>query len=395
MTASAASMTASPASLRHSLTVGLIGFLTLVDLFATQAILPSLAAEYHVTAAEIGLAANASTIGMAIAGLVVGAIGNRIERRRGIVLSLALLAIPTSLLASAPDLQVFAALRIVQGLCMASAFTLTLTYLGERCSGGDTARALAAYVTGGVASNLLGRLAAATVTGFAGADANFYLLACLNVAGAGLAAFALSYTPPMAPMGEAPRNFAATVRLHLGDPRLLRVFAIGFLILFAFIGVFTYVNFVLARPPVALSMMSLGFVYFVFLPSMLTTPAAGGIASRVGAPRAVGWSLALAIAGMAMLLAPSLPAILAGLTIVGVGTFFAQAAATGYVGRTAREGRAVASGLYLSSYYLGGLAGAAAIGPLFDRIGWPAAVAGVSAALALAVALAPGLRETR
>ena len=52
-------------------------------------------------------------------------------------------------------------------------------------------------------------------------------------------------------------------------------FAIGFLILFAFIGTFTYVNFVLARAPLALSPMALGLVYFVFLPALLTTPLAG------------------------------------------------------------------------------------------------------------------------
>ena len=52
-------------------------------------------------------------------------------------------------------------------------------------------------------------------------------------------------------------------------------FAIGFCILFAFIGTFTYVNFVLVREPLSLSRMALGFVYFVFLPSVLTTPLAG------------------------------------------------------------------------------------------------------------------------
>jgi YNFM family putative membrane transporter len=93
------------------------------------------------------------------------------------------------------------------------------------------------------------------------------------------------------------------------------------------------------------------------------------------------------MAGLALLLLPNLYAVVAGLTLVGVGTFFAQAVATGHVGRIARGDRAAASGLYLSSYYCGGLAGAAVIGQLFDRIGWFAAVAGVSAALGLAALL--------
>ena len=50
--------------------IGLISFFTLVDLFATQAILPALAARYAVSPAAMGLAVNASTLGMAVAALV-------------------------------------------------------------------------------------------------------------------------------------------------------------------------------------------------------------------------------------------------------------------------------------------------------------------------------------
>src|SRR4051794_24559068 len=62
----------SPGAALRSLVIGLIAFLTLVDLFATQAILPALARHYQVSPAAMGLAVNASTMGMAIAGLVVG-----------------------------------------------------------------------------------------------------------------------------------------------------------------------------------------------------------------------------------------------------------------------------------------------------------------------------------
>jgi len=380
-------------TLRRSVTVGLIGFLTLVDLFATQAILPSLASTYMVTPAQIGVAANASTIGMAIAGLLAGAVGSKLERRRGVWLSLALLAIPTALLASAPNLTVFALLRIVQGLCMASAFTLTLAYLGERCSRADAASAMAAYVTGGVASNLIGRLAAATVAGFAGAEASFYFFAGLNLAGAAVAYVVLSRTEPMAAADANGRHFWSAWAEHLASRALRRAFVIGFLILFGFIGTFTYVGFVLAAPPLSLSMMATGLVFFVFLPSMVTTPFAGGISARLGARNALPASMLFALAGLVLLVVPRLDAIVAGLVLVGIGTFFGQAAATSYVGRIARSERAAASGLYLSFYYCGGLAGAAVVGQLFDGLGWNAAVAGNAAALALAAIIGRGLSE--
>src|ERR1043166_1706501 len=106
--------------LRRTIVIGLTAFLTVVYLFATQAILPSLAAAYNVSPAAMGLAVNASTMGMAVAGLVVALFSRKINRRLGILISLCVLAVPTSLLAVAPDLVTFAALGIMQGLCMAS-----------------------------------------------------------------------------------------------------------------------------------------------------------------------------------------------------------------------------------------------------------------------------------
>ncbi len=378
-------------SLTTPLTIGLIGFLTLVDLFATQAILPGLAEDYGVSPAAIGVAANASTLGMAIAGLLAGALGARLERRRAIWMSLALLAIPTTLLAFAPSLTVFALLRVTQGLFMASAFTLTLAYLAERCTLAAAPGALAAYVTGGVASNLVGRLTAAWVASLVGSGPSFLFFAGLNLAGAGLVAISLSRAEPVG--GGTPSRFWSAWLNHLAEPRLRRAFAIGFLILFGFIGTFSYVGFVLTAPPLDLSMMALGLVFLVFLPSMATTPLAGAASRRFGAARTLPAALGVALAGLPLMLVASLAVILAGMALVGIGTFFAQAVATGYVGRAARADRTAASGLYLSAYYCGGLAGAALIGQLFDRFGWNAAVAGIAVALALAAWLGRGLPE--
>jgi MFS transporter, YNFM family, putative membrane transport protein len=370
----------------RALLIATTAFLTLVDLFATQAILPSLAAAYGVGPAAMGLAVNAATLGMALGSLGVAFLGRRIERRLGVMLSLALLAVPTALLALAPGLAVFAALRIVQGVLMATAFALTLSYLAEQCSAAETAGAFAAYITGNVASNLLGRFFAAALVDHFGIAANFFVFAGLNLAGAALVYGSLARTAPAAMPGRLQWS------QHLANPQLRSAFAIGFLILFAFIGTFTYVNFVLVQPPLALSMMGLGLVYLVFFPSILTTPLAGRAVARLGARPTIWVSLLLAIAGLPLLVLPSLAAVIVGLMLVGVGTFFAQATATGFVGRAAISDRGSASGLYLASYFFGGLAGAAVLGQIFDRVGWPACVAGIGAALAAAALLALRLR---
>jgi predicted MFS family arabinose efflux permease len=378
-------------ALLRTVTIGLIAFLTVVDLFATQAILPSLVRAYGVSPGAMSFAVNASTIGMAVAGLGVALASPYIDRRRGIWVSLVLLAIPTSLLGSMPDLTTFTLLRIAQGLCMSSAFTLALAYLAEQCSAQDAAGAAAAYITGNVASNLFGRLMSAAVADHLGLAANFYVFAGLNLLGALLVFMSLERTSRMMAHGPARSPFSSWLD-HLRNGALRVSFCIGFCILFAFIGTFTFVNFALVRPPFSVGPMALGFVYFVFLPSIVTTPMAGAVVRRVGTRPTFWGSLGLAGAGLPLLLLPSLSAVLVGLVLVGVGTFFAQAAATGFVGSAATSDSASASGIYLASYFLGGLVGSAVLGQIFDQLGWAACVASIGVALAVAALLAVRLK---
>ena len=104
-------------ALLRSVTIGLIAFLTVVDLFATQAILPSLVRAYGVEPSRHELRRQRQH----------DRHGRRrprrrscsspyVNRRHGIWISLALLTIPTALLALQPDLTTFTLLRIVQGL---------------------------------------------------------------------------------------------------------------------------------------------------------------------------------------------------------------------------------------------------------------------------------------
>jgi predicted MFS family arabinose efflux permease len=200
--------------------------------------------------------------------------------------------------------------------------------------------------------------------------------------------FTIRSTVPMAPGEETRSSPAAAVNMHLQNPPLLAAFGIGFCILFAFIGTFTYVNFILVREPLSLGRMALGLVYFVFLPSILTTPFAGTAVRRFGTRPTFWSSLALAGVGLPLLLLPNLASVIVGLMLVGIGTFFAQAATTGFVGRAATADRGSASGIYLACYFFGGLIGTAVLGQIFDRLGWAVCVAGIALALSGAALLA-------
>lgn len=368
--------------------VALVSFLTLVDLFAAQALLPALTDTFAVSPAVMSSAVNASTLGMALSGLVIGLTAVQLDRRKAIWMSLLLLALPTLALSVTSDLTLFALLRILQGVLMSAAFTFTMTYLGETLSAEETAHALAAYVAGNVASNLVGRIVAAAAADHFGLKGAFVLFAALNVAGAVLVLVGLSRLIPAGARSSAMPVAMRNVGRAFSAP--LRVcYALGFLILFCFIGTFSYVNFVLVAPPLNLDQMHLGWVYLVFIPALVTTPFAGRLVAQYGAQRVLLTAYGIMAVGLVLALLPQLTALLSGLALIGVGAFLAQAALTGQVGFLAGRDRAAASGFYLSSYYLGGLAGSIVVGWAFDALGWSGCILLMLIGTGLAARLAP------
>jgi len=96
-----------------------------------------------------------------------------------------------------------------------------------------------------------------------------------------------------------------------------------------------------------------------------------------------------AMVGVLTTLAPSLPVVILGLTLVCTGVFIAQTAAQSHL-RTAAPGgaRVTAAGLYVTSYYLGGTAAGVLPGAFWALGKWPACVAFIVAMQAIALTIA-------
>jgi predicted MFS family arabinose efflux permease len=108
-------------SARIELLMALPGLFILMDLFGPQAIAPALAIALHASPSQIGVTVNATLSGMAVAGILTGAFGDRISHKPVTVGALLLLSVPTMLVAMAPSVVVFGLLRTAQGLLMCGA----------------------------------------------------------------------------------------------------------------------------------------------------------------------------------------------------------------------------------------------------------------------------------
>jgi MFS transporter, YNFM family, putative membrane transport protein len=286
--------------------------------------------------------------------------------------------VPTLMMAWAWTVPQLVALRFVQGLLLPPIFTVAVAYVGDEWPPHDVARITGLFVSGSSVGGFCGRFATGAVADLLGWRASFGAVALITLAGALIVTIALPRERRFVRSG----GFAASAKqmiAHLGNPRLLAIYAVGFGVLFNFIATFTYVSFHLAAAPYFFTPTLLGALFATYLAGSFSVPWVGRAVVLFGRRRFVLGVIALWIAGALLLLAPPVPAIIVGLTICAACGMLCQAISTGYVITTAKEGRSSAAGLYASSFYVGGSAGAFLIGLVWNAAGWTGCVAAIVA----------------
>jgi predicted MFS family arabinose efflux permease len=243
------------------------------------------------------------------------------------------------------------------------------------------------YIAGSSLGGFSGRFVPGLLGDLIGWRGAFLTLAGLSLAGAVTIALLL----PREKGFVRSQGLAASARQmlrHLKDPQLLATYGIGFGVLFNFIAVFTYVSFHLAEAPYHFSSTLLGAIFVTYLAGTVISPMTGWMMARLGRRRFILVVIAAWMGGAVLMLAPPVPAIIAGLTFCAACGMLCQTIATGYVTEIAKEGRSSAVGLYVTSFYVGGSMGAFLPGLAWEWGGWPAAVAMVVAMLAAMAVIA-------
>jgi predicted MFS family arabinose efflux permease len=362
------------------------GFCAFLALFAPQPLLPLLSREFGVSAARISLVVTASTLGVLLSAPFAGFVADRFGRKRVIVPSAFLLAVPTLLAATAAGFGQLLFWRFLQGVITPGIFAVIIAYINEEWDSGAGA-ATAAYVTGTVIGGFSGRALAAVVASHWSWRWSFVAMGVLNVGGA-LAIRA--WLPAGRRFVGARRTGSAVAPMlrHLRNPRLVATYAVGFCVMFSLLATFTYINFYLAAPPFLLSTSALGLIFVVYLVGAVITPVAGRAIDRMGHRLALVVAFSAGATGVLITLVHSLPVVMIGLTLACTGVFIANSAGSSYVGSAATESRASAVGLYVTFYYMGGSAGSAVPGYAWTHGGWPACVAVIVCVQLLTITLA-------
>jgi len=352
------------------------GFCVFLQLYAPQPLLALFQRDFSAAEARISLIVSAATLGVALSSPFLGMLADATGRKRIIVPSLFALALTTLACAAAPTLNSLILWRLLGGICTPGVIAVTMAYISEEAASHSAGSVNALYVTGTVIGGLVGRLTAAFAADHLNWRWSFIFLGAMTL----MAAIAVWIVLPRSRRFSRQKEFSQSLRAmghHLWNMRLLATYLCGFVILFSHVGLFTYINFHLAKPPFSLSTSALGLIFLVYGLGIFITPLSGRLVDRVGHRAGIALGVSLLVAGAALTLIPNLWLVIVGTAIASSGVFVSQATTSSHVVKVADTARSAASGLYVAFYYLGGSFGATGLAFAWGMGRWPGVVASI------------------
>ncbi|MFF4210471.1 MFS transporter [Streptomyces sp. NPDC001796] len=385
-----------PGYRRMSLALFLAGVATFALLYSTQALLPLVSHDFGVTASAASWTVSGATGALALFVLPMSALSERFGRRTLMTASLAVAVTVGLLVPFAPSLGSLIVLRAVQGAALAGLPASATAYLAEEVRPKALVTAIGLFVAGNSVGGMSGRI----ITGWVAQEWGWRV--AVGTVGVIAVACAVAFrlllpAPEHFTAGSLrPRVLARTVRDHLANPLLRRLYAIGALFMMVFGGVYTVIGYRLTEAPFGLSQGIIGSIFLVYLVGTVSASTAGRLVGRLGRRGALYLAGGTTTAGLLLSLAPSLLLVLLGLVLITAGFFAGHAVASSAVSHTAKEGRAQASALYQSAYYIGSSTGSTLGAVAFHAGGWTGTVGmGVLAVLGVVVITLFGSRAAR
>jgi predicted MFS family arabinose efflux permease len=350
------------------------GVATFAQLYATQAVLPSIATDLPTSPSGAALTVSASTLGLAAAVIPWSVVADRIGRVPAMTVGLIAATILGGLTPVAHELGILLALRLLEGVALGAVPAVALAYLSEEVDARHVAAAAGSYIAGTTVGGLTGRV----VSGWVG-EAFGWRWGVASVVLLCVVAAVLFLTLVPSARGFVPGRLRTTpgpsVRrrlwLNVRSPAQLALYAQGFLLMGAFVAVYNYLGFHVSAPPFSLAPAGVTLLFLAYLAGTVSSPRAGALAVRYGRlPVLLGSSLVMT-AGAGLMFVPTVAVIIVGLVAFTAGFFGAHAVASGWTPAAADpRARAQASSLYYLGYYAGSSLFGWALGLVFGGLGW-------------------------
>ncbi len=357
---------------------------TLSILYAPQPLLTVLAQEFTVSEANAGLAISVVMIPLCIAPIFYGVLLSKIPARTILLSAVAILGLSGIPIYFAESYSAFLAVRGLQGIVIPAVFTAVMARISLKFQGPYLQRAMALYIGATIFGGVWGRVISGFVSTYMGW--RFALLAVSL-----LLLPALYFLWNLKP--------AVTVQkggLHLHDmTAVFREKTVRSLMLiegctfFVFAGIANLLPFRMQAIGEGTSELFISLMYSTYAVGIVIALYSKKIIAYFGNEiRVLLLGLAIFFTTFIGFLVPSQLVLFVMMLLMCTGQFTEHSIAPGLVNRYSQADKGLVNGMYLATYYGGGIMGSYLPGLVYESFGWYACIALFMVVLFMALLLA-------
>jgi predicted MFS family arabinose efflux permease len=365
--------------------------IVVANLYYSQPLLPDIERDFHVGSAATSAVVVLTQLGYAAGLLLVVPLGDRLERRRFIWVTLLLTSVALAGAAAAGNIGVLIGALLAVGLT--SVIVQVLVPFAADLAGEAERGQVVGTVVSGLLIGILGSRTIAGLVGQAGGWRAIYVVAAVLMV---VVAAALRHELPVSPAkGDLSYRqlLASVAHLAKAEPLLRRRAAYGALAFGSFSVLWTSISFLLAKAPFHYDSAQIGLFGLAGIAGALCASVAGRLVDGGHERAATATFLAATAVSFVVLLVGSrnVVVLLLGVVILDFGVQGAHVSNQGVIFRIAPEARSRINTVYMTSYFLGGSLGSLCAAALWSSTGWRG-VCALGAALPL-IALALWVTE--
>ncbi len=342
------------------------------NLYYSQPLLASIAADFQVPAAKAGLLVTVTQIGYACGLAFLVPLGDALSRRRLTLCLCTLTAVALLAAAWSPSYHLFGIALVIVGLS-SCAVQVLVPFAASLAPDATRGRVVGTVMSGLLLGILLARTVSGLIAEFAGWRAVYVFAFCAMAVLIVLLGKLLPRDPhrPHTPYLQLLRS---TGRMALEDPVLRERSLYGALAFAAFSVLWTGLTFVLSAPPYHFSESRIGLFGLAGAAGAFAASGAGRLADSGRTRFATGlFGASIAASyGLIWLGGHSLAAMIAGVVLLDIGVQGLHITNQGVIYRGNADSRSRVTTVYLTSYFIGGALGSTLASASYAWGGWPA-----------------------
>ncbi|MCH1920447.1 MFS transporter [Shewanella sp. A3A] len=362
-----------------------------INLYMMQGMLPLIAEHFAVTSARATLVLSVTSFTLALSLLIYAVVSDRIGRHRPIVISLWALALSNVPLMFISDFHTLLALRLLQGVLLASLPAIAMAYFKEQLKPQTMLTAAAVYIAansfGGIVGRLLGGLMAQLF------DWQAAMLASLlfSVICVAISHYLLPKTRDAVKRERNERRWSLKRDLaadmqgfahHLRDSQMRLVYLIGGVTFMMMVNQYSFIQLHL-MDVFEWSRFQATLIFVCYSSGTIASYFTARWIMRYGQLPLFAISLVLMFSGSLLTLLDTQVAICAGFLLSSCGFFVTHSCCNSFVAVRATSHRAKATSLYLCCYYLGAALGGPYLMLFWHQAEWQGVILGSMLLLAV------------